>query len=249
MTTDNCNCHCHKEEDLPEGVQCRCIKNCEHCNPKTTDKTCPKCKAVQTKSEDSFGCWSCGGAMIDNWKERFNKKFVFGGFWLNKEDDKGVVNRVRPDAVIAFIEQEIADAYKLSTRFWTKVDSSGDCWEWLADKTNGYGRFVIGNNKKVRAHRFAYERLVGEIPEGLVIDHLCRNRACVNPKHMEVVTNRENILRGEGLTAINARKTHCNRGHKFTSENTRPNGVNGKGRKCRECANSKQRERRALKDD
>jgi hypothetical protein len=82
------------------------------------------------------------------------------------------------------------------------------------------------------------ELFVGPIPEGLVIDHLCRNRGCINPTHMEPVTNAENVLRGEGPTAVNARKTHCKRGHPFDDVNTY---VYAKGRACRMCHQLRQR--------
>src|SRR5258708_2446189 len=101
-----------------------------------------------------------------------------------------------------------------------RVPSLGECWTWtgwLSDK--GYAIALFGK-RKVKLHRFAYELLVGPIPDGLLPDHLCRNRACINPAHLECVTNRENILRGVGLAAVNAKKTHCVNGHAFTSENT-----------------------------
>lgn len=115
-------------------------------------------------------------------------------------------------------------------RFWNKVDKSGDCWEWQATKTrSGYGHFRVGN-KLVSAHRFAYELEIGKIPDGLVIDHLCRNRSCVNPKHLEPVTSKINSLRGINH---NTAKTHCPNGHEYNETNTRitPNGK----RKCRIC--------------
>jgi hypothetical protein len=90
-------------------------------------------------------------------------------------------------------------------------------------------------------HRWVYEQLVGPIPAGLVLDHLCRNPACVRPMHLEPVTQQENILRGQGLAAANAVKTECSRGHPYTEANTyrRPDGY----RDCRECVNLRSRER------
>lgn len=98
--------------------------------------------------------------------------------------------------------------------------------------TDGYG-IVLANGKQYRAHRVMYENLVGEIPAGLYIDHLCRVRLCINPDHMEPVGNVTNIMRGEAPSAQNARKTHCSKGHEFTDSNThyRNNGW----RICKQC--------------
>ena len=132
---------------------------------------------------------------------------------------------------------------KDALRFWAKIDFShpNGCWVWTASLTaqGRYAYFTIGRKKRVYAHRYAYELLVGPIPPGLQIDHLCRNTVCVNPAHLEPVTSRENTLRGESPWAVNARKTHCKRGHEFTPENTytTPTGW----RKCRTCTREQQR--------
>src|SRR5438105_7122344 len=99
-----------------------------------------------------------------------------------------------------------------SERFWSKVDRGGDadCWSWLASKDrDGYGFFCVSKDRPDdRAYRVAYRLLVGPIPNGLELDHLCRNPGCVNPTHLEPVSHRVNVLRGQGPSAINARKTH-----------------------------------------
>lgn len=110
-----------------------------------------------------------------------------------------------------------------------EVDREG-CWLWLGyvGIRNGYGSFGAGK----LAHRVAYEAFVGAIPPGLQIDHLCKVRRCVNPDHLEAVTQRENLLRGDTVTARNAARTECPRGHPYTPENTyRSNGK----RRCRIC--------------
>lgn len=110
-------------------------------------------------------------------------------------------------------------------RFWSHVEYRGidDCWECnLTPDRNGYCLFWIGKvgvGRQYRAHRIAWMELRGEIPSGLVLDHLCRNPKCINPAHLEPVTQRENLLRGMGASAVNARKTHCINGHPFNSEN------------------------------
>lgn len=131
-------------------------------------------------------------------------------------------------------------------RFWQKVNrnSAAGCWLFLAGKDkDGYGKFKA-DGRHVRAHRYAYEILVGPIPDGLEPDHLCRTPACVNPAHLELVTPRENTLRGSGPTAVNARKTHCKHGHAFTPMNTRLEPRNKDGplrRYCRTCDAARQR--------
>lgn len=116
------------------------------------------------------------------------------------------------------------------------VDDNG-CWVWQKFITEeGYGRIHLRSPspRNVLAHRLYYERYVGPIPADLEIDHLCRNRACVNPAHLEPVPKRVNILRGEGVAARFARRTHCSKGHEFTSENTYINPTS-LARYCRVC--------------
>ncbi len=109
-----------------------------------------------------------------------------------------------------------------------------ECWLWpLSRNTYGYGQTSV-NKKNRTTHRLAYELLVGPIPEGMVLDHLCRVRHCVNPSHLRVVTNRENVLCGVSFAAVNAKKTHCRHGHEFTPQNTR---IDRRGKRyCRTCS-------------
>ena len=119
-------------------------------------------------------------------------------------------------------------------RFWSKVQRADvGCWEWeRALATNGYAQFWNGE-RLVAAHRYAYELEVGPIPEGLVLDHLCRVPTCVRPDHLEPVTMAENTRRG-----FSAREV-CRRGHPFDGDNVRH--LKNGSRRCRECARIWQR--------
>jgi HNH endonuclease len=136
---------------------------------------------------------------------------------------------------------------------WASVDErfnsytfyTGDCIVWTgATTSNGYGQFSLNTKKMIPAHRYTYERLHGPVTQGLELDHLCRNRACVNPGHLEMVTHKINTLRGYGPAGINARKTHCPKGHLYAGRNIR---TGGNGRECRICHNEKERMRYARK--
>jgi DNA-directed RNA polymerase subunit RPC12/RpoP len=142
-------------------------------------------------------------------------------------------------------EERFFDKIKFADRWYDNGIVRTRCLEWAGSLTKGYGEFTI-TRKKSKAHRWLYERWVGPIPEDLELDHLCRNRACVNPSHLESVTRTMNILRGESPPARNARSTHCVQGHEFTPENTRINRRDG-GRECRACGREKARNNRARK--
>lgn len=123
-----------------------------------------------------------------------------------------------------------------------KQVSLDECWLYAGQQFGGgYGRIDswlkdLKKSKTYLAHRVMYENCVGPIPEGLVLDHLCRNTICINPDHLEPVTDAENLRRGVGEAARNSKKTHCIRGHEFSPGNTR---LIHKGkdlnRACREC--------------
>lgn len=129
-------------------------------------------------------------------------------------------------------------------RFWPKIDKNGPvpaqaphlgpCWMWLAARDRfGYGCTSLGRGRSRRAHRVIYEWLVGPIPDGLTLDHLCRNKSCVNPSHLEPVTMAENNRRSNNFAGVNSRKTHCPKGHDYATNTIRRS--NGK-RECKACA-------------
>lgn len=125
----------------------------------------------------------------------------------------------------------------LEKRFWAKV-VKGQCWVWNGANVKGYGQFWNGK-RTVMAHRFGYELFKGNIPDGLTLDHLCRNPSCVRWDHLEAVTLKENILRSDSACAVHARKTHCPQGHPYSGDNLSKRKI---GRACRICRNKYDRE-------
>lgn len=129
---------------------------------------------------------------------------------------------------------------RLPERFWAKIQVTQDgCWEWTAyrDK-DGYGSYRLGaaNSKHWRVHRLTYSTFVRELAPGEQIDHLCRNRSCCNPQHLEPVSLRENVDRGENYVSINRKKTHCPQGHEYAGDNLRIKVSKGVQRRiCRAC--------------
>lgn len=137
---------------------------------------------------------------------------------------------------------------KFLERFLAKIDFNGPngCWQWRAsNRSGGYGQVRVAAGI-FYAHRVAYFLFKGIIPKDLEIDHLCRNRGCVNPAHLDVVSARENTLRSNGPAAKKAMATHCVGGHAFTPQNTywRPNGL----RQCRHCRRMAHYRRRSKKN-
>ena len=126
----------------------------------------------------------------------------------------------------------------LTTRFWEKVsglDNPDGCWTWTACKNpDGYGKIGLEGDT-IYAHRLAYLLCIGPIPLYLEVDHLCRNPACVNPSHLELVSHAENVRRGDNWSKGWERDvTHCPQGHEYTPDNLVKQGLSNK-RKCKTC--------------
>ena len=133
----------------------------------------------------------------------------------------------------------------LLERLLQKTDRSGECWLWTASlTTRGYGKVRV-NGRYCTAHRVAYELLLGPVPEGLELDHLCRVRRCINPAHLEAVTHQENVLRGASNVAVLSQQTECLRGHPFDEANTFVNSFGS--RVCRTCKRERNRKFMAAK--
>ena len=130
---------------------------------------------------------------------------------------------------------------EIEARFWKHVspEPNSGCWLWTASEDGrGYGQFApfgwrgLHKQGSIKAYKFAYLFYRGSVPDGKELDHVCRNRLCVNPDHLEPVSHRENVLRGDSPSARQARQTHCKRGHEFTAENT---WSGDEHRRCKTC--------------
>ena len=120
-----------------------------------------------------------------------------------------------------------------------RIPESG-CWLWGKSLTElGYGRIAV-NGKAMKAHRVSFQALIGEIPEGKELDHLCRVRSCVNPDHLEPVTHRENVLRG-AAPSYRKNRSHCPKGHELTEQNRYTAPSLGNKYLCRACKNQRKR--------
>ena len=141
---------------------------------------------------------------------------------------------------------------KQKQRIWSKVQVTDGCWEWLGShQAGGYAQCGIGSQRAGTrsmgvVHRAVYQMVVGPIPSGLSLDHLCRNRGCVNPFHLEPIPIKVNILRGNGWGGRHKRKTHCPAGHPYTGSNlyTLYTGSRDGHRFCRTCDREKHRRQR-----
>jgi len=109
---------------------------------------------------------------------------------------------------------------KIIQRFMSKIKKSKNCWIWTGGISDGYGFFKF-ENTSIRAHRFSYELFKEMIPFRMQIDHLCKNKKCVNPEHLEIVIHQENMMRSNSVSGVNSQKTHCPKGHKYSGVNKR----------------------------
>jgi len=152
----------------------------------------------------------------------------------------------KPEIERLLTPQEVAQMFRVDRtsatfveRLFSKVDASGDCWEWTGALNKGYG--VIGRGARgsgtIEAHRAVWELLAGPIDDGLQIDHLCRNRRCCNPDHLEPVTADENKRRGHSVASLHRLRGTCPQGHPKDGVTRRKNGTSH--RYCKTCARTR----------
>lgn len=153
----------------------------------------------------------------------------------------GNLDLYQPQPIAAYMADRTAIASSPPER-----PGLGPCHEWTGTRlSNGYGVIGVRSHYKSLAHRVAFELARGPIPAGMVIDHLCRNRACVNPEHLEAVDNEENLRRGLGYRLRNGMTSSCIHGHEYTAENTYINPNNASDMRCRACARNRKKKRGA----
>lgn len=159
-------------------------------------------------------CEGCGAEFIEGWNRHRYCSFACR-------------NKVRTNPV--------------ALRFFRFVEMTPGCWQWRGSLSQGYGRFIVRTENR-GAHRVSFELHKGLIPEGYDVHHICRNKRCVNPDHLEILTHKEHCQMGE-QGEYNRVKTHCPKGHEYTPENTYL-GKRKNNRTCRECSRTRDRERK-----
>lgn len=132
-------------------------------------------------------------------------------------------------------KEKLAKYYIVS---YTRKYNGTSCWIWHGGTGRGYGIIRVNSKKQIGAHVYSYILFKGNLPENTEIDHLCKNKLCVNPEHLEAVTHKVNVERGSSEIGRNSKKTHCPKGHEYTAENTLT--ISGK-RYCRACCNSRRK--------
>lgn len=160
-----------------------------------------------------------------------NEKISTQSEWGEMADSSEESLKPKRKPTLHEITEKWEDGLKEKFMRTISINEKG-CWEWTAGKTSkGYGAMYV-SGIQFSTHRISYMMSVGEIPKGLDLDHLCRNRVCCNPSHLEAVTRQINLLRGLTLVAANAAKTHCPKGHEYNEQNTI---TRRGGRECRAC--------------
>lgn len=160
----------------------------------------------------------------------------------------GAIGKTAKGEVVGRMFKNEAIRGRPKKRWQFKINTKTGCWEWQRELSlQGYG-MMRKDGFKTGAHRHYFMHLRSGIPPNMKLDHLCRNTICVNPAHLEIVTERENIIRGVGASAQNARKTHCGRGHALSGENVEHDVQHGwPRRKCITCRRMMEKKRYARK--